>query len=322
MPARSANRLDVPGKGRPPLQVRFTYSAPSGRNRIAGQAAFPVAPKPAEVRVIEAAGFDRIVLPDALDGLDAFRQASAVLDATDRLGVILPCSPSTGSPTASVRRIASLAGRAEGRLAMFAEARHSPDDRTTHEASFRRLDEYLRLFDQLWLNERPIDHEGEHYRLQRAHIGARPGPRPEMHMGGVSGTALQVAGRHADIFHLAQGRLDETAVLIGRAREAASMRGRSGKLRFAIQVDASCLSGSQQAGMRATGLSLGSETQRLISVLACYRDLGVREFVVGGLGASHAIEAFGQSVAPALRAPARLEAWPSPMQVPSSAFRN
>lgn len=293
------------------MQVRFTYSVLSPAASGPGTAAASGLPRtPADFRAIEAAGFDGIFLPGASDGLETFRQASAALDATDRLGVVLPCHPSTASPTASVRRIAALSGRADGRLALFAEPQHPPNGRATHQALLRRLDEYLRLFDQLWLNDRPIDHEGEHYRLQRAFIGARPsGPGPQMHMSGVSGTALQVAGRHADVFHLPPGRLDEAAALIGRVREAASLRGRTRKLRFAIPVDASRLLGGRQAGTRPTSLSRESETQRLSSILACYRDLGVGEFIISGFEDNRSIEAFGQYLLPALRASTRTEAW-------------
>lgn len=283
------------------MQVHFTCCPAFVATRDRQSASTGGLPAAADFRAIQAAGFDRIALHGA-EGLEAFEWASAALAATHRLEVILPCRPSAASPTASVRRIAALAGRADGRLALFAEPERLADGKRTHQAMLGRLDEYLKLLDQLWLNDRPIDHEGEHYRLHRAFIGDRlGGAAPAIHMGGVTGTALQVAGRHADVFHLPPGRLDEAASLVARVGEAATARGRRGKLRFAMPVDASRFFGDDGAGRHRSSLSLRSEAQRLASVLACYRDLGIGEFVVGGLESPYAIEAFGLHLLPELR---------------------
>lgn len=278
------------------MQFRFTYShfqAP--RERTGSGIASSRLGGCADFREIEAAGFDGILLDAASGGPDAERLVATALDCTAGLAVTLAHRPGAVSPVAFARRLALLASRGSGRLDLFVEPGHPRDGSPSHQASLERLDEYLTLLRRLWLNERPIDHEGKHYSLHRAFMGNRPeGAMPQLRMSGISGTALQVAGRHADVFHLPAGRPEDVTSLVGRLREAASARGRSGKLRFAMPIDMSRLAGGRQSA----AISLSSESQRLSGVLASYAHLGIDEFVFTGLDDR---AAFGAHVLPALR---------------------
>lgn len=298
------------------MQIRFTYShvRAYGHLKAVGSEAGPPASS-ADFRRIEAAGFDGIILDGGADDPEASEQAKTALDSTERLAVILPYRPASTSPAASARRFAALAGRANGRFSLLVEPGHPRDGSASHQASLERVDEYLTLLDRLWLNERPIDHEGEHYRLHRAFVGHKPGaPVPQIRLRGNSGTALQVAGRHADVFHLPTDRPADAVSLVSRVREAASMRGRSVKLQFAIPFDTSRTFGSRPTSGYAATLSFQSEVQRLASILASYRDAGAQEFVVTGLGAQGSVEAFGFHVLPVLKTLLQTEDWhlPSP----------
>jgi alkanesulfonate monooxygenase len=99
-------------------------------------------------------------------------------------------------------------------------------------------------------------------------------------MGGQSGTALNVAGRHADVFELTAGSPDEIRRLMERARGAAAEHGRAGKLRFALPVRIRPEFGTA-ADHRAIDLS-GPPAQVALSLLP-YAALGIHEFMIAGI---------------------------------------
>ncbi|WP_292219204.1 LLM class flavin-dependent oxidoreductase, partial [Mesorhizobium sp.] len=76
-----------------------------------------------------------------------------------------------------------------------------------HTVVWQRIDEYLVLLKRLWSNDRPFDHEGAFYSVKGGYV-PRKGPHGAdvtIRLGGQSGTALRVAGRHADVFELSAG---------------------------------------------------------------------------------------------------------------------
>ncbi|TIV58995.1 MAG: LLM class flavin-dependent oxidoreductase, partial [Mesorhizobium sp.] len=92
-----------------------------------------------------------------------------------------------------------------------------------HSVVWQRIDEYLVLLKRLWSNDEPFDHEGAFYSVRGGYV-PRKGPHGAdltIRLGGQSGTALKVAGRHADVFELAAGSPDEVARLMQRVRSAA-----------------------------------------------------------------------------------------------------
>lgn len=99
-------------------------------------------------------------------------------------------------------------------------------------------------------------------------------------MGGQSGTALRVAGRHADVFELTPGSLDETRQLIERVRSAAAEYGRAGKLRFALPVRFDS-HGNTAACQKAVEIA-GPPAQVALSLLP-YAALGIQEFMIVGV---------------------------------------
>ncbi|TJW61209.1 MAG: LLM class flavin-dependent oxidoreductase, partial [Mesorhizobium sp.] len=116
---------------------------------------------------------------------------------------------------------------------------------------------------------------GAFYSVRGGYV-PRKGPQGAgltIRMGGQSGTALRVAGRHADVFELAPGSLGEIRQLMERVRSAAAEHGRAGKLRFALPIrirsedNASCQKAVEIAGPPA---------QVALSLLP-YAALGIQE---------------------------------------------
>lgn len=238
------------------------------------------------------AGFDRILLTGA-DTADRFlARSDAELCIAQTVG--------RASPVVDARRFAALDRASNGRLALRIVAPDRPDadldaEAPGHVAVLRRLDEYLTLLKRLFANTRPFDHEGKYFRLEGAMVadkGPRGGAIP-LRLSGRSGTAVDVAGRHADVFELPAADIDELRALIGRVRVAASSVGRGNRIRFALPVSI----GGDEAG----AVALPADPARAAAAVLRHADLGIDEFMVVGLTSEAAIANFGSRYASVLR---------------------
>jgi alkanesulfonate monooxygenase len=124
------------------------------------------------------------------------------------------------------------------------------------------------------------------------------GPRDLMpiRMGGLSGTALKVAGRHADVFELSPGTPADVARIMERVRVAAAEFGRTDRIRFALPVRLRLQDHASGNVVQWDGSS-ASIARRY----APYAALGIAELVISGLDTVAEIEAFGTEIAPVLR---------------------
>jgi len=210
-------------------------------------------------------------------------------------------------PVVASRQIAALDRLADGRLSLrflFGPDGHAGEEteQVDHAEALRQTDEYLVLLKRLWSNDQPFDHEGPCYSISRGFVD-RKGPQAAdipIRMGGVSGIALDVAGRHATVFELTPGTVGEIRDLMRRVEAAAARYGRSGKIRFALPV---LLTSAGQAGHPAPSgaVAIGGPPARVVQTLLGYAALGICEFMVSGLDDEDAIAMFSRDVAPLLQ---------------------
>jgi alkanesulfonate monooxygenase len=257
-----------------------------------------------KLSLIEDIGFQKIVVDDPAGLLTNMDIAARALHRTSSLEVVLTHWAGVIEPTVAARQLAALDAKSGGRLSlrMLSEPLNDDDAETRpvgHTVVWQRVDEYLVLLKRLWSNDRPFDHEGAFYSVSGGYV-PRKGPRSaglSIRMGGRSGMALRVAGRHADVFQLTPGSLDEIRQLMERARNAAAEHGRAGKLRFALPVrirsedNASC-----QKAVEITG----PPAQVALSLLP-YAALGIEEFMMVGVDRPGDISAAGREVIALLR---------------------
>ncbi|MCA0050137.1 LLM class flavin-dependent oxidoreductase [Mesorhizobium sp. B283B1A] len=254
--------------------------------------------------LIEDSGFRKIVVDDSAGLLTNMDLASQVLNRTASLEVVLTHWAGVIEPTVAARQLASIDSESGGRLAlrMISEPLNDDDAETRpveHGVVWQRIDEYLVLLKRLWSNDRPFDHEGAFYSIKDGYV-PRKGPHGAdlvIRVGGQSGTALKVAGRHADVFELAPGSIDEIRQLMERARGAAAEHGRAGKLRFALPVRIH--RGASATGHKAVDLS-GPPAQVALSLLA-YAALGIDEFMIVGVDTPREIATVGRETLALLR---------------------
>lgn len=249
------------------------------------------------LRQVEDAGFSRVLIDDMAGLLANMDLALLALRATGTLGVLVSHWPGIIAPVVAARQFAALEQLGAGRLSL-----RVPSHRNWREVredddligNLGRTDEYLTLLKRLWANAAPFDHEGAFYRVHDGFVPLKPvsGIELPFQLGGLSGIALKVAGRHADRFELPADSLQETVRLIGRVKVAAEPFGRAGRIRFSLPV---------QAGEGREDWHLGRSPEAWIGRLAAFVEAGVTDFIVHGLDDADAIGAFGRKVIPQLR---------------------
>jgi alkanesulfonate monooxygenase len=312
-------------------------------------------------REAEAAGVDRLLIADPTGSQDVAALAAHILHATSTLNVEVQHSAGAVSPEIAARQIATLDQLSGGRVTVHIDPSGSGGAVLSHEDNLARLDEYIMLLKRLWTNDEPIDHEGGFHRLEGAFSGPKPfrdGHVP-IAVAGLSGTAIKVAARHADVFALPAATIDEARRTIERVRAAAARHRRAETIRFSFPIRAEIKSGEGAASAkppvaappdveafaawldaqhirRATATRSGPGTENQATVISGsvetislaildYCDIGVTDFSVRGLRSAAEISAFGRLVAPLVRrALAHRRAGASeqlPFQMPSAAWR-
>jgi alkanesulfonate monooxygenase len=235
--------------------------------------------------------------------------AATAARRTSFLGLTLTHRAGALEPAAAARQLAELDRLSDGRLSIRflvgsdVPANDKPRSPRNHLEIFQQTDEYLVLLKRLWSNDRPFDHEGPLYSVKAGHVDRKSPQRAgiPIRMGGISGTALKVAGRHADIFELTPGTPEDVSKLMERMQVAAAPYGRAGKIRFALPVrvgpmlqdDPSGPKGAKLDAVAKSILLFGSPAQ-IGEALRAYRSIGVDEFMVEGLDDHLALAEFSQ----------------------------
>ncbi|MBB6409452.1 alkanesulfonate monooxygenase [Mesorhizobium sangaii] len=285
------------------MPIEFTH-VPSKTADAAVPFFYDFAETATKLGLIEDGGFRKIVVDDSAGLLTNMDLAAQVLDRTSSLEVVLTHWAGVVEPTVAARQLASIDRKSGGRLTlrMIGEPLNDDDAETRpvgHTVIWQRIDEYLVLLKRLWSNDRPFDHEGAFYSIKGGYV-PRKGPNGAdlvIRMGGQSGTALKVAGRHADVFELAPGSIDEVRQLMERVRGAAAEHGRAGKLRFALPVRIH--RGVAATGHKAVDVA-GPPAQAALSLLA-YAALGIDEFMIVGVDTPREIATVGRETIALLR---------------------
>src|SRR3954465_2336184 len=179
-------------------------------------------------RAHEDSGFDRVLIAHMSSMPDGFVVADQVLNATDRLKVLLAHRPGFLSPTLTARAFATLDAFHPGRVAMHVitggdDADQQRDgDYLTKTERYRRSDDFLTVVRQEWESATPFDHEGEFYKVTGAWSSVRPDPKIPIYFGGASPDAIRVGGKHADAYAFWGEPLEGIRQRIAEVRAAAA----------------------------------------------------------------------------------------------------
>lgn len=182
----------------------------------------------------EHAGFDRVLVPASATSPDTLLTVAYAAAHTQRLQFLLAHRPGFVSPTLAARQFATLDHYTGGRVAVHYISGGSDVDQQrdgdflSHDERYARTDEYLTLLRRVWTETQPFDHEGRYYRAKGVFSEVKPLQQPYLpiYFGGASEPALQVAGKHADVYALWGESLAQSGDLVRRVRAAAAAHGR------------------------------------------------------------------------------------------------
>ncbi|MCO5397907.1 LLM class flavin-dependent oxidoreductase [Ralstonia soli] len=188
----------------------------------------------------EQAGFDRILVPHHSTGPSATLTISYAAALTERIHFMLAHRPGFTNPTLAARQIATLDQFSGGRLGVHfisggSDSEQRRDgDYLDHDQRYARTDEYLGILRRIWTEAKPFDHEGAFYRFEQSFSEVKPAQKPHVpiYFGGASDVAIEVAGKHADVYALWGESLDQVRELTTRVRAEAARYGRS--IRFSV----------------------------------------------------------------------------------------
>ena len=192
----------------------------------------------------EYAGFDRVLIGYFSVAADGFQVGAFAAHSTERLGLLLAHRPGFVAPTLAARQLASLDQFSDGRLAVHvitggSDADQARDGDFLEKAErYARTDDYLDVLKKAWTSPRAFDHDGPYYRTRGSVAAVRCHQQPHIpiYFGGSSDEAIEVAGKHADVYALWGESLASVADTIGRVRAAAARHGRSDQIRFSLSL--------------------------------------------------------------------------------------
>jgi alkanesulfonate monooxygenase len=185
-------------------------------------------------RAHEQSGFDRVLVLQTSSTPDGFIVADQVLNVTSRLGVLLAHRPGFVAPTVAARKFATLDALHPGRVALHVSTGGEDSDQARDgdfadkATRYRRTGEFLDVVKLAWDSAVPFDYAGEFYQVRGAWSAIRParGHLP-VYFSGVSGDAITVGARHADVYSFWGEPLTGIRELIGRVRGATAKAGRT-----------------------------------------------------------------------------------------------
>lgn len=251
----------------------------------------------------EDVGFDAVVVDDPAGLLSNIDLSATAAEMTKALTVIVAHWPGVMGPEPAAEQFASLSHRSGGRLALriSAAAGDGGYGPLSHVEEQERTHEYLTLLRRLWWSDKAFDFEGRYHSIRNGRFSHmyRLGREIDIRMGGQSGAALAVAGRHADVFELEPASLFDIRTMMRRVTAAATPRGRADKIRYALPVTV-LGQGALDHDHPACSIGLDDPAQAALSLMRFVEE-GVSEFMIRGLDDVDSIRWFGQRIVPILR---------------------
>lgn len=187
----------------------------------------------AAAREQEKGGFDRVLIPFGSASPESQIVAAHAAAITSKLGFLVAHRPGFTQPTLAARQLATLDQLSGGRVAVHIitggadeEMARDGDVGTTKAERYARTDEYLDILHSEWTAAQPFDHSGRFYQARGAFSAIKPDNLP-VFFGGSSPEAIEVAGRHADVYALWGETLEQVGEAVRTVCHAAAQHGRN-----------------------------------------------------------------------------------------------
>jgi alkanesulfonate monooxygenase len=195
-------------------------------------------------RLHEQWDYDSVLVGYYASAAEGFGIALYAADHTERIKFLIAHRPGSVAPALAARQIATFDQLTQGRMSLHVIAGTSDRDQASEgdflpkHDRYRRAGEYLDVMRRIWTSDRPFDHHGEFYRLQRAYSDIKPHqlPYPPLFFGGSSDGALQMGAEHCDVFAIFGEPLAETQERVDDFRRRAARFGRQVKFNMSLRT--------------------------------------------------------------------------------------
>jgi alkanesulfonate monooxygenase len=183
----------------------------------------------------EYAGFDRALLAFHADAPDPLVIGHHAANVTERLGIFVAYRPGFTAPTVLARQFATLDQLSKGRISFNVitggeqrELVRDGNQVADKDERYARTNEFLDIVRLEWTSREPFSYKGKYYEVENAISQVKPYKERniDVYVAGASDAAVEVAGRHADIFALWGETYDQVRDLTGRVRATATKHGR------------------------------------------------------------------------------------------------
>jgi alkanesulfonate monooxygenase len=183
----------------------------------------------------EYAGFDRALLAFHADAPDPLVIGQYAACVTERLGIFIAYRTGFVAPTVLARQFATLDQLSKGRVS-FNVITGAEDKELARDGNlvadkdqrYTRTNEFLDVVRLEWTSREPFTYRGKYYQVENGFSLVKPyNDRDiDIYVDGASDAAVEVAGRHADIFALWGETYEQVRDVTGRVRAAAAKHGR------------------------------------------------------------------------------------------------
>jgi alkanesulfonate monooxygenase len=210
----------------------------------------------------EVAGFDRALLAFHSTLPDCLQVGQHVSHVTERLNVFIAQRPGFTAPTLFARQFATLDQLTKGRISLNVitggDSRELAQDGNTiddKDERYARTSEFLDIVRAEWTSEKPFDYDGKYYRVRGAFSQIKPYQKDgiPVFIAGASDAAIEVAGRHADVFALWGETYDEVRNQLAKVRAACAKNGRAAP-RFSLSFRPILADSEEKAWAKAEAL--------------------------------------------------------------------
>jgi alkanesulfonate monooxygenase len=187
----------------------------------------------AAAKAQEEGDFDRVLIPFGSNSPESQIVAAHAAALTSKLGFLVAHRPGFTQPTLAARQLATLDQLSGGRIAVHIitggadeEMARDGDVGPNKAERYARTDEYLDILRREWTATEPFNHKGTWYEARGAFSSIKPQNLP-VFFGGSSPEAIDVAGRHADIYALWGETLEQVGDAVRQVRRSAARFGRN-----------------------------------------------------------------------------------------------
>jgi alkanesulfonate monooxygenase len=231
--------------------------------------------------------FDRVLIGYGAVGPEGWAVASAVLNSTKKLKVLVAQRPGFIQPVVLARMAATLDHlTGGGRIAIhFITGGDEADQRregdfVPHDTRYRRTGEMMSIARRIWREDTPFDFEGEFYRYEGAFSSVKPvtpGDIP-FYFAGASTPAIEVGAEEADVYAFWGEPREQVAARMKTINGAAAKAGRT--LRYSISLRPIIADTEEEAWEKAewiaeeTAARIELAKQRMEGRQDTYRGLG------------------------------------------------